>query len=171
MCLATPAFALTCKSGTSLNSDECWTEFRVDPDFTLQGQYVVSRGQIVMVSYQEGAVTSNDGYVASLTYQSADENVLGVVQQDILSTDNKTALGWRGRALTLGRGAIKVQTGSSTEFVSGDTLGVKTSNGYKGIAEKATSDVNAHRGRARLATALENSREGSSDNVYAYIHL
>ena len=94
--LASPAFALQCKDGGSLNGDECWTDVYVSPietSPTTVGTVVVydfSAGTAEKAAYQvRVASASTDGY-----------RVAGVVQKVIATGD------W-GRVLVRGKGKLR----------------------------------------------------------------
>lgn len=111
------AFALQCKSGQSLNGDECWTEVKV----SLLETNVVSAGSILVYDINTGDVNRGD-HEAVLATASADEYRVAGVAQTVIAT------GDRGLVLVRGHGQITTRSACA----SGDRLYVSSSEGKSG---------------------------------------
>lgn len=155
--IVSPAFALQCKDGQSLNSDECWTEVRIAAGYTT----LVSRGHVLVASYQAAALTDVDGWTA--THPIASNNiVLGVAQSNIATGD--TAL-----ILARGRGVIKTRSGVTNNapvITSGDPLGVSGFVSHAGAAVLTTSTLNID----KVANSFE-TQTANDDTTEAYIDV
>lgn len=172
------AFALQCKDGNTLGTDECYTDVYLTNTGTAGSVETVSRGTIVVVSSGLAilnssaagtSVASNDGFTVRRTTSSLDFGTMGVIQTTVASADLPK---WT-RALVRGRGAVRVQNAAGNpEIVSGDVLRLKTSTGFQGQAEESIV-LEAQNGSTRkIGQALNNSTEAGTDHlIYADIDL
>ena len=174
--LARPAFALQCKDGNSLGSDECWVDVLVNNEGNglsngLSAQ--VSKGTIVVVSTGlSGAgslLTSFDAYSVRRTTSSHDFGSVGVIQNTIASTD----LAKNSRVLVKGRGSVRVQNAAgNNEIVSGDQLRILTSTGFQGAATELVTSETLTGATCVVGVAASNSTEVTSDHlITAYIDM
>lgn len=93
--LASPAFALQCKTGQSQNADECWTDVYVSPLETSP----VSIGTLLVYDFNAGT-PEKAGFQVIVSSASADGyRAAGFAQNRITTGD------W-GRVLVRGRGFV-----------------------------------------------------------------
>lgn len=154
--LSSDAFALQCKSGQSLNSDECWTEVQIGQGYPT----LVSRGHVLTVSIGGNVVGDNNGYLANHSTTTGDETIIGVAQTSIASGNS-------GLVLAKGRGVVYI-TGERVSAIASRDVLVATEGAT--LASRAGMTIEAgttNLGRSRLAVALEaGSTEGQRLNSY-----
>lgn len=157
LAVSSNVFAYQCKDGQSLNSDECWTEVKIDPGYTT----LVSRGHILVVSVVGTNVAANDGFLARHSNASTDAAILGVAQKSIAS--GATAL-----VLAKGRGIIRLETPVPT-IASNDILGVRASGtAAEVVSLPASANVV---GTALQAGNAAGTSEPDRNTINAYIHI
>lgn len=114
---AADAYALQCKSGQSLNGDECWTEVQV----SLLETNVVSAGAILVYDMNTGDVDRGAYEVVLATASNDEYRIAGVAQTTIATGD-------RGLVLVKGKGQLLTRSACA----SGDRLYVSSSEGKSG---------------------------------------
>lgn len=146
--LTSNAYALTCKTGQSGNSDECWTDVMVSRLETN----VVSAGSILVYDINTGDPDRGAYEVVLATASNDTYRVAGVAQSRIPTGD------W-GTVLVRGQGQII----SRSAGASGDRLFPSTSEGKagttsgSGAANQASSDAVAWLLEAATADATHDA--------------
>ena len=114
--LATPAYALSCKTGTSGNSDECWTTVRVSTSETTP----VIPGMLLMYDFLSSPDASTSAYQVRVSDASTNEHYLaGFAQQ-------KIATGDYGLIQVRGQGKVRLDAAAVS---SGDDLYASATDG------------------------------------------
>lgn len=129
--VASPAFALNCKTGQSINSDECWTDVKV----SLLETNVVSAGSILMYDINTGDV-DRGSYEVVLTTASNDTYRVAGVSQSVIATGD-----W-GKVLVRGQGKIRnfAAVASGERLFPSASEGKAGSTSGSGAANQASSD-------------------------------
>jgi len=168
---ASPAFALQCKTGQSLNSDECFTAVEIEEGYwsTTLGLHEVSRGTIVVASKAGLTTALNDGYKARFSTSSADFSVLGVVQRAITSGESLGMAQTLGRGFVLTAGDGGVASGTPIAITEGVTLASRAGQAVEVILPDGLS-TNPNVGRSIIATTLEANTTEDSETA-SYIHI
>lgn len=163
------AYALQCKTGQSLNSDECWTQVKIQSGYLEDlGLNQVSRGQVVVASIEGLTSTLNDGYLAQLSTASTESFVLGVAQQAIASGTSASVLA-KGRGVILTTGAT-VTSKDTLSVTEGVTLSSRAGHAVVAPTTVSSNSTSVFWGRQRIATALENNSTQNSETE-SYIHV
>lgn len=118
------AFALNCKSGQSLNSDECWTEVKV----SAQETGVVSAGSVLV--YDTGTDSAERAaYEVRLATASLDSFRIAGVAQTRIATGDTALVMVRGKGKICLAGTVasydRLYT-SASAGLSGTTFGAST---------------------------------------------
>jgi len=123
--LAKPAFALQCKDGTYLASDECWTEVKVSDLETTR----VIPGTVLEFDATTDTSEKN-GYTVRVANASADwAAIAGVAQTNIATGD-------QGRILVRGKGKVRVP---ANNISSRDFLYASGTAGSLGVVASASN--------------------------------
>lgn len=158
---ASPAFALQCKTGQSLNSDECWTDVKIQEGYPV----LVSRGHVLVVSREAATLAANDGFIARHSVTSADEILLGAAQRAIATGDI-------GSVLARGRGALRLVDATLGAVATGDSLAVTLGGGA--LVSRAGSVIeynsNLHDPSQIVGHSLEAATSDDTEH-YAYITI
>lgn len=152
---ASPAFALQCKEGQSINGDECWTSVKV----SLLETNVVSAGSILIYDINTGDIERGAYEVVLATASLDDYRIAGVAQQTIATGD------W-GKVLVKGKGLVIMRDVAA----SGDRIYVSSIEGKGGTTGGRAAD-----GTNRISSAdpigflLEASTADATHDAYITI--